>query len=116
MRIPKNIATMTDAEHYDWLRSLSAEEHSQAARKTYRLVEYVVSWIDSEGDIIETEAFETLVDAEVHFHICDGDGVQAVALERLTNHYSVLTRDLEDREYKTLSKRGDDYALTCGGF
>lgn len=116
MKIPKNIASMTDEEHYAWLQSLSPSEHSQAARKTYRLVEYVVSWIDAGGDIIETEAFETLVDAEVHFHICDGDGVQAVALERLTNHYSVLTRDLEDREYKILQTRGDSNALLFGGF
>lgn len=113
MRIPKNIATMTDAEHYDWLRSLSEDEHSQAARKTYRLVEYVVSWIDSEGDIIETEAFETLEEASDYYQDATGT---AVVLERLTNRYSVLDRDLEDREYKTLSKRGDAYALACGGF
>lgn len=120
MKIPKNIATMTDAEHYAWLQSLSSEEHSQAARKTYRLVEFVVSWVDADGDIIETEAYETMKEAEEHFNICgafrDSDKCKAVVIERLTNRYSVLDRDLEDREYKTLSKRGDDYALTCGGF
>lgn len=117
MKIPKNIASMTDEEHYAWLQSLSPSEHSQAARKTYRLVEYVVSWVDADGDIIETEAFDTLSEAENVFHFCrTGHSCRAVVLERLTNRYSVLDRDLEDREYKTLSKRGDDYALTCGGF
>lgn len=113
MRIPKNIATMTDAEHYDWLRSLSAEEHSQAARRTYRLVEFVVSVVNADGDITDTEAFESLEEAGDYYQEATG---AAVVLERLTNRYSVLDRDLEDREYKTLSKRGDDYALTCGGF
>lgn len=113
MKIPKNIATMTDAEHYAWLQSLSSADHSQAARKTYKLVEFVVSSIDADGDIIETEAFETLEEATRYYQ--EATGV-AVVLERLTNRYSVLDRDLEDREYKTLSKRGDEYALTCGGF
>lgn len=120
MRIPKNIASMSDAEHYAWLQSLSSEEHSQAARKTYRLVEYVVSWVDADGDIIETEAFETLEEAEDHYMICgtcrDGDECKAAVLERLTNHYSVLDRNLEDREYKTLYTRGDSNALLYGGF
>lgn len=113
MRIPKNIATMTDAEHYAWLQSLSSEEHSQAARKTYRLVEFVVSSIDADGDIIETEAYETLEEASGYYQVATG---AAVVMERLTNRYSVLDRDLEDREYKTLNKRGNVYALACGGF
>lgn len=113
MKIPKNISSMTDEEHYAWLQSLSSSEHSQAARKTYKLVEFVVSSIDADGDIIETEAFDTLEEATGYYQDATG---AAVVLERLTNRYSVLDRDLEDREYKTLSKRGDEYALTCGGF
>lgn len=120
MKIPKNIATMTDAEHYAWLQSLSSEEHSQAARKTYRLVEFVVSWVDADGDIIETEAYETLAEATEAYKFVEtdkeGEECRAVVLERLTNRYSVLDRSLEDREYKILDMRGDDYALACGWY
>ena len=115
MIIPKNIATMTDAEHFDWVSYLGPEEHAQAARKTYRLVEWVISSVDEDGDIIETEAYSSLAEAEQNFN-CDWDAAEAVVLERLTNHYSVLERDLVDREYKTLQTRGDRFAIDCGGF
>lgn len=113
MKIPKNIATMTDAEHFDWLKSLTNDEHTKAANKTYRLVEWVVSSVDEDGDIIETEAFSSLALAVAEYHRAEAP---AVVLERLTNHYSVLERDLVDREYKTLQTSGDQFAIDCGGF
>lgn len=113
MKIPKNIATMTDDEHYAWIATLSDEQHSRLSRKTYRLVEWIVSTVDEDGDIIETEAHLSRAQAEQAYAAAEAP---AVVLERLVNHYSVLVRDLEDREYKTIAKRGDDCALDCGGF
>lgn len=116
MRLPKNIASMTEDEHITWVRSLTDEQHSEACDKTFRKVEYVVSAIAESGDVLETEAYDSLKESRESFALCEYIGAVAYVLEKATGTYGAIDRDLVDREYETLDKRGDETALIEGGF
>jgi hypothetical protein len=116
MRLPKNIASMTEDEHIAWVRSLSNEQHSEACDKTFCKVEYVVSAVAESGDVLETDYHDTLEEARKVFASFEYTGSVAYVLEKATGTYGAIDRDLVDRQYETLDNRGDESALTQGGF
>lgn len=116
MRLPKNIASMTEDEHIAWVRSLTSEQYSEACDKTFRKVEYVVSAVAESGDVLETEAHDTLEEARKAFSSWEYIGAVAYALEEATGTYGAIALDLMDHDYSTLDKRGDEAALIEGGF
>jgi hypothetical protein len=106
-RLPKNIATMTDAERYKWWSSLSDAECDRLADRTFRLVDYAVNQIDEHGDIVDVEIWDTIAEARRSFKAAELEGeIDRIEIEKRTSRHHVADARLVDRDEVVIAEKG----------
>lgn len=105
MKLPKNIATMTDEERYRWWSSLSGQEADRLVDRTFvGPAEYWTYWLE-DGDMAGPDIRDTL--AEAMAEATEHAGSPACRIERVVGRYSVADAGLIDRDYEDVYMRGE---------
>ena len=97
---------MTFDQHAAWMKTLSDAELTKLERKTFKTTEYVVSILDENGDIDDSNCYDTLAEADRAF--ADTGAEVAAVLEKRVSTRKVLDPACKVAEDNTTIKtRGD---------